>query len=60
MQTKISKVEASTGSSLKPALGKAGRLNGIELVKHCENRRLSTETVLACLRMNLPKQYEVA
>ena len=29
-------------------------------VKHCENRRLSTETILNYLRKRLPKQYEVA
>jgi hypothetical protein len=31
-----------------------------EFVRHCANRRLSTETVLNCLRTRLPRQYEVA
>jgi hypothetical protein len=31
-----------------------------EFVRHCANRRLSTETVLNCLRTQLPRQYEVA
>ena len=29
-------------------------------VGHCANRRLSTETVLNCLRTQLPSQYELA
>jgi hypothetical protein len=31
-----------------------------EFVRHCANRRLSTETVLNCLRTRLPRQYDVA
>lgn len=65
MQTKNSKIEASTGSSLKDALGnsrnakrKAERQHNF--IRHCENRRLNTETVLNHLRTKLPKQYELA
>jgi hypothetical protein len=31
-----------------------------QFVKHCANRRLSTETVLNYLRTRLPQQYELA
>lgn len=63
MQTKKSKNEASTGSSLKQALGKPGKAEGQnqqDFIKHCENRRLSTDAVLNYLRTQFPKQYEVA
>ena len=69
MQTKNSKVEAaSTGSSLKHALGNTGKTKGERqetkqkpaIERHCANRTLSTETVLNYLRTRLPKQYELA
>jgi hypothetical protein len=31
-----------------------------EFIRHCANRRLSTESVLNYLRTRLPRQYEVA
>src|ERR1035438_3975104 len=31
-----------------------------DFVRHCTNRRLSTETILNYLRTQLPRQYEVA
>jgi hypothetical protein len=65
MNTKNLRIEAAgTSSSLKQALGKLeGRQSNEkqhEFVKHCENRRLPTETVLNQLRAQLPQQYERA
>jgi hypothetical protein len=69
MKTKKSKIEAaSTSSSLKLALGKAGRPDDerwmMERQKRFErrfaNRTLSTEAILNYLRSRMPKQYEVA
>ena len=65
MQTKNFKKEASTGSSLKQALGNARgakqRREGQQnFIRHCENRRLNTEMVLNYLRTKLPQQYELA
>lgn len=68
MQTNNSNVEASTGSSLKQALGKPDKAKGARqetnqqqgIERHFANRNLSTETVLNYLRTRLPKQYEVA
>ena len=65
MQTKRQNEEASTGSSLKQALGsargaqrKAERQQSFE--EHCANRRLTTETVLNYLRTKFPQLYELA
>ena len=67
MQTKNSKIEAaSTGSSLKHALGKTDTVKGRKpeqqqaFERHFTNRTLATETVLNYLRIRLPKQYELA
>ncbi len=63
MQTKNIKIEASTGSSLKQALGNtrgARRRTETSFAQHCANRGLSTETVLNYLRTQLPQQYDLA
>ena len=68
MHTNNSNLEASTGSSLKQALGKTDRAKAERqdmkqkqaFERHCTNRNLSTNTILNYLRKRLPKQYELA
>ena len=53
--------EASAPANVRPSeskISKTGKQK--EFVRHCENRRLSTETFLNYLRTRLPRQYEVA
>ncbi len=53
--------EASAPANVRPSeskISKTGKQQ--EFVRHCENRRLSTETVLNYLRSRLPRQYELA
>ena len=54
-------IEASAPANVRPSeskISKTGKQQ--EFVRHCENRRLSTETVLNYLRTRLPRQYELA
>jgi len=53
--------EASAPANVRPSsVSNTSKTVQAEFVRHCENRRLSTETVLNYLRTRLPRQYEVA
>jgi hypothetical protein len=53
--------EASTPANVRPSsVSNTSKTVQAEFVRHCDNRRLSTETVLNYLRTRLPRQYEVA
>ena len=53
--------EASAPANVRSSsVSKTSKAMQAEFVRHCENRRLSTETVLNYLRTRLPRQYEVA
>jgi hypothetical protein len=63
--TKSKKVEASAPANVRPSKSVSKTETQPQdvqqrFVKHCENRRLSTETVLNHLRTQFPKQYERA
>jgi hypothetical protein len=52
--------EASAPANVRPSsVSKTSKAIQTEFVRHCVNRRLSTETVLNYLRTRLPRQYEV-
>jgi hypothetical protein len=54
-------MEASAPANVRPSsVSKSSKTAQTEFVRHCENRRLSTERVLNYLRTRLPGQYEVA
>jgi hypothetical protein len=54
-------IEASAPANVRPSESKISKTGEQkEFVRHCENRRLSTETVLNYLRTRLPRQYELA
>ena len=53
--------EASAPANVRSSsVSKTSKAMQAEFVRHCENRRLSTETVLNYLRTRLPRQYEIA
>ena len=52
--------EASAPANVRPSSVSKSSKAQPDFVRHCENRRLSTETVLNYLRTRLPRQYEVA
>jgi hypothetical protein len=58
MKTTNQKIEASAPANVRPS--SVSKSQQLEFVRHCANRKLSTETVLNCLRTRLPKQYELA
>jgi hypothetical protein len=61
MKTTSSTVEASAPANVRPSsVSKTSAGKQPEFVRHCTNRRLSTEAVLNHLRARLPKQYELA
>jgi hypothetical protein len=68
MKTTKSKKEASAPANVRPSNsvsktgneGKQPEQKQKDFIKHCDNRKLSTETILDYLRTKLPKQYEVA
>jgi hypothetical protein len=60
MKTTNSKSEASAPANVRPSsVSKISKVQP-DFVRHCSNRRLSTETVLNYLRTRLPGQYELA
>ena len=52
--------EASAPANVRPSSVSKTSKAQPDFVRHCTNRRLSTETVLNYLRTRLPRQYEVA
>jgi len=52
--------EASAPANVRPSSVSKTRKVQPDFIRHCGNRRLSTETVLNYLRTRLPRQYEVA
>jgi hypothetical protein len=54
-------IEASAPANVRPSsASKAGAGKQPAFVRHCTNRRLSTEAVLNYLQTRLPRQYELA
>jgi len=52
-------IEASAPASVRPtSILKTGKQT--DFMRHCTNRKLSTEAVLNYLRTRLPRQYELA
>jgi hypothetical protein len=61
MKTTKTTIEASAPANVRPSsVSKDSNASQTDFVRHCTNRRLSTETVLNYLRTRLPRQYEVA
>ena len=60
MKTTNPKIEASAPASVRPSSVSKSNQAQPDFVRHCNNRRLTTETVLNYLRARLPKQYELA
>src|ERR1035441_3150962 len=63
MKTTKAKIEAAAPANVRPSksVSKTSKTEKQqEFIKHCANRRLSTETVLNYLRTWLPQQYELA
>jgi len=61
MKTTKTKNEATAPANVqKSSVSKTSKDKPGQFVKHCANRRLSTEAVLNFLRAKLPKQYELA
>jgi hypothetical protein len=62
MKTTNSTIEASAPANVRPSsVSKSGNPKPKDdFVRHCTNRRLSTEAVLNFLRTRLPGQYELA
>ena len=52
--------EASAPANVRPSSVSNTSKPQPDFVRHCENRRLSTATILNYLRTRLPRQYEVA
>jgi hypothetical protein len=52
--------EASAPANVRPSSVSRTSKAQPDFVKHCANRRLSTEEVVNCLRAQLPRQYEIA
>ena len=60
MKTTNQKIEASAPANVRPSsVSKTSKVQP-DFVRHCANRRLTTEAVLNYLRTRLPRQYEVA
>jgi len=54
-------IEASAPANVRPSsVSKDSKAAQAGFIRHCTNRRLSTEAVLNYLRTRLPRQYEVA
>jgi hypothetical protein len=54
-------IEASAPANVRPSsVSNTSKTAQTEFVRHCTNRRLSTESVLNYLRTRLPRHYEVA
>ena len=53
-------IEASVPANVRPSSVSNISKAQPDFVRHCNNRNLSTETVLNYLRARLPRQYEVA
>jgi hypothetical protein len=60
MKTTNPKIEASAPANVRPSSVSKTSKAQPDFVRHCTNRRLSTETVLNYLRTRLPRQYELA
>ena len=63
MKTTKQKIEAAAPANVRPSKSVSKTSTAEkqqEFIKHCANRRLSTETVLNYLRTRLPRQYEIA
>jgi hypothetical protein len=56
----INQIEASAPANVRPSSASKTSKTQQEFVRHCANRRLSTEAVLNYLRTRLPNQYELA
>ena len=57
----INQNEASAPANVRPSsVSNTSKAVQAEFVRHCANRRLSTEAILNYLRTRLPRQYEVA
>ena len=54
------KIEASAPANVRPSSVSKTSKAQPDFVRHCTNRRLSTEAVLNYLRARLPRQYELA
>src|SRR5450755_364989 len=53
-------IEASAPANVRPTSVSKISKTKPDFVRHCTNRRLSTESVLNYLRTRLPRQYEIA
>jgi len=53
-------IEATAPANVRPSSVSNASKAQPDFVRHCNNRSLSTETVLNYLRTRLPSQYEVA
>ena len=60
MKTTNPKIEASAPANVRPSSVSKTSKAQPDFVRHCTNRRLSTEKVLNYLRTRLPNQYELA
>jgi hypothetical protein len=61
MKTTNQKLEASAPANVRPSsVSKSGTQRQQDFIRHCTNRRLSTNAVLNYLRTRLPLQYELA
>jgi hypothetical protein len=60
MKTTNSTIEASAPANVRPSSVSKTSKAQPDFVRHCTNRRLTTEAVLNYLRTRLPRQYEVA
>jgi hypothetical protein len=60
MKTTHSTMEASAPANVRPSSVSKSNKAEPDFVRHCTNRRLTTEAVLNYLRTRLPRQYEVA
>jgi len=61
--TKSKKIEASAPANGRPSsVSKTtnSQQKQQDFIRHCDNRKLPTETILDYLRAKLPKQYELA
>jgi hypothetical protein len=56
MKTTKTSIEASAPANVRPS--SVSKTN--DFLRHCSNRRLSTDAVLNYLRTRLPRQYELA
>jgi hypothetical protein len=53
-------IEAAAPANVRPSSVSKTNKPQPDFIRHCTNRRLSTDAVLIYLRTRLPRQYEVA